>query len=159
MVRDYTFQNCYSLSSVILPDGITDIGGYAFQSCTNLPEIKIPDSVIGIGGSAFQNCYNLSEIKMPTGVTTVAANTFSNCATLVNVVFGDVTSIAGGAFSGNYSVAAYDFSACKAVPTLSGTSAFQNIPADCEIRVPAALVDEWKAATNWSTYADKIVGV
>jgi hypothetical protein len=25
--------------------------------------------------------------------------------------------------------------------------------------VPAALVDEWKAATNWSTYADKIVGV
>lgn len=24
---------------------------------------------------------------------------------------------------------------------------------------PAALVDEWKAATNWSTYADHIVGV
>ena len=38
-------------------------------------------------------------------------------------------------------------------------NAFNNISADCEIRVPAALADEWKAATNWSTYADHIVGV
>ena len=39
------------------------------------------------------------------------------------------------------------------------TNAFNDISADCEIRVPAALADEWKDATNWSTYADHIVGV
>ena len=43
--------------------------------------------------------------------------------------------------------------------TLANANAFTNIPADCEIRVPASLVDSWKAATNWSTYADPIVGV
>jgi uridine kinase len=53
----------------------------------------------------------------------------------------------------------YDFTQHTAVPTLANTEAFYNIPADCEIRVPAALADEWKAATNWSTYASKIVGV
>ena len=42
---------------------------------------------------------------------------------------------------------------------LSNTNAFTGIVADCEIRVPAALADEWKAATNWATYADYIVGV
>ena len=47
---------------------------------------------------------------------------------------------------------------CSA-PTLSNTNAFTDIPADCEIRVPAALYDEWIAATNWSTYASKIVAV
>ena len=35
----------------------------------------------------------------------------------------------------------------------------KQIDRDCEIRVPAALVDAWKAATNWATYADHIVGV
>lgn len=28
-----------------------------------------------------------------------------------------------------------------------------------EIRVPQALLEEWKTATNWSAYADKMVGV
>ena len=28
-----------------------------------------------------------------------------------------------------------------------------------QIKVPAALVDQYKAAANWSTYADYIVGV
>ena len=53
----------------------------------------------------------------------------------------------------------YDFSTHTSVPTLSNTNAFTDIPADCEIRVPAALYDSWKSATNWSTYASKIVGV
>ena len=58
-----------------------------------------------------------------------------------------------------YSVKFFDFTRHTSVPTLSNTNAFSSIPADCEIRVPAALYDEWIAATNWSTYASKIVAV
>lgn len=50
-----------------------------------------------------------------------------------------------------------DFSRATAVPSLASTRL--DIPSDCEIRVPASLVDTWKAATNWATYADHIVGV
>ena len=56
-------------------------------------------------------------------------------------------------------MAIYDFTKHTSVPTLENVNAFQNIPSDCVIKVPELLVEEWKAATNWSTYADKIVGV
>jgi hypothetical protein len=54
-------------------------------------------------------------------------------------------------------VAFYDFSQSSAVPSLADTYAFTNSPSDCKIIVPDALYDEWKAATNWSSYASKIV--
>lgn len=54
-------------------------------------------------------------------------------------------------------MAFYDFSQYSAVPSLANTSAFISIPSDCKIIVPDALYDEWKAATNWSTYASKII--
>ena len=76
------------------------------------------------------------------------------------VTIGDgVTSIGSYAFYSCYSVAYYDFTSHTSVPTLSNTNAFNGISADCEIRVPASLAEEWKTATNWATYADYIVGV
>ena len=46
-----------------------------------------------------------------------------------------------------------------AVPTLASTGAFEKTSSSLVIKVPAALLDEWKAATNWATFADRIVGV
>jgi hypothetical protein len=70
-----------------------------------------------------------------------------------------VTSIGGTAFANCNGMAFYDFTEHTSVPTLANSNAFTGMPADCEIRVPAALFDEWKAATNWSAVADNIVGV
>jgi hypothetical protein len=68
-----------------------------------------------------------------------------------------VTSFGTYAFSYCYGMAYYDFRASKSVPTLSNTNAFNNIPSDCKIVVPDSLYDTWIAATNWSTYASKII--
>jgi hypothetical protein len=68
-----------------------------------------------------------------------------------------VTSIGTSAFQNCYGVAFYDFSQHTVVPTLSATNVFNNIPSDCKIIVPDALYDEWINATNWTTYASKIV--
>ena len=40
---DYSVQE--SISSIIIPDGITEIGNYAFGGCKSLKKISIPDSV------------------------------------------------------------------------------------------------------------------
>ena len=56
------FQNCYMLTSVILPDGLTKIGEYAFFACYDLTTITIPSSVTNIKPLAFNGCHRLVEI-------------------------------------------------------------------------------------------------
>ena len=45
-----------SLSSIVIPDSVTDIGDYAFPDCSSLSKIVIPNSVTDIGDSAFFGC-------------------------------------------------------------------------------------------------------
>ena len=133
----YAFKNCYSLASITIPDGVTSIEGYAFNSCFSLASITIPGSVTSIRARAFEGCFSLASITIPGSVTYIRAYTFQGC------------------FGMRY----YDFSSCTAVPALSSTNAFNNIPSDCQMLIPATLYDEWSTATNWSTYANYIVGV
>jgi hypothetical protein len=42
------------------------------------------------------------------------------------------------------------------IVTLVNINAFSGCPSDLKIYVPAELVDAYKTATNWSTYADQI---
>ena len=156
----YAFRYCHSLSSVTIPDGVTSIGTNAFYNCYSLSRITIPDGVTSIENNAFYDCYSLSRITIPDGVTSIKSSAFSYCYSLssITIPYG-VTSIGNNAFYNCYGIGYYDFTALSAVPTLSNTNAFTGISADCEIRVPSTLAEEWKAATNWATYADYIVGV
>ena len=133
--RDYVYRN--SVQKIELGNGVTSIGQATFAMCYSLASITIPDGVTSIGLTAFYSCYSLASITMPNSVTSIELAAFDDC----------------------WSVAFYDFTAYTSVPTLSGTSAFGNLAIDCQIRVPASLVDAWKTATNWSTYANYIVGV
>ena len=159
-IGNYAFYNCYSLTSVSIPSSVTSLGNSAFENCSKLTSVTIPSSVTSIGQKAFNYCFSLASVTIQNGVTDIGNYAFSACYSLTSITIpSSVTSIGNYAFAGCTGMRYYDFTSHTAVPTLSGTIAFNQIPADCEIRVPAALVDEWKAATNWSTYADKIVGV
>ena len=154
------FNNCQSLASITIPGGVTSIGSNTFNNCHSLASITIPDGVTSISTNAFNNCQSLASITIPDGVTSIGTNAFYNCYSLASITIpGGVTSIGSQTFNKCYSVRYYDFTRRTAVPTLSDTNAFTGIAEDCEIRVPAAMVDEWKMATNWATYAQYIVGV
>ena len=159
-IEESTFNTCSSLSSITIPNSVTSIGNSAFYGCSSLSLITIPNSVTSIGTAAFNGCYSLSPITIPNSVTSILQQAFSRCFSLSSITIpNSVTSIGASVFYTCSSVAFYDFSNHTSVPTLSNTNAFKNIAVDCQIRVPASLVDTWKAATNWSTYADHIVGV
>ena len=156
----YAFMYCYSLASVTIPNGVTSINNNVFDHCFSLASITIPNSVTSIGGSVFNSCYSLASVTIPNGATSIGRSMFYNCYSLASITIpNSVTSIGSTAFNNCYGMAFYDFTTYTAVPTLVKTSAFTGIAADCQIRVPASLVDAWKAATNWATYADHIVGV
>ena len=152
------FNRCYSLSSVVIPSSVTSINGQVFQYCYSLSSIVIPSGVKSIDGNTLQYCYSLSSVVIPSSVTSIGGNMFSNCYSLSSIVIpSGVTSIGSYAFQNCYGMAFYDFSTHTAVSTLSNTNAFTGIPSDCKIIVPDSLYDAWKAATNWSTYASKII--
>ena len=154
------FSSCYSLSSITIPFSVTSIGSQAFNGCNLLSSITIPSSVKSIGNNAFSYCNLLSSITIPEDVISIESSAFYGCFLLSSITIpSSVKSIENSAFYNCYGMVYYDFTALSAVPTLSKADAFTGIAADCEIRVPAALADEWKAATNWATYANYIVGV
>ncbi len=151
---------CSMLKKVEVGNGIKKITSDAFYRCYSLQSIIIPEGVTVIGQNAFTSCYSLSNVVIPEGVVYIEMQAFIYCSSIANIVIPkSLTLIHSGAFKGCNGMKFYDFTKHTRVPTLNGTDALSGIPADCEIRVPTALVDEWKAATNWSTYADYIVGV
>lgn len=61
----WAFGNCYSLDSIILPDGLTEIGMEAFENCWGLDSIVIPDSVTEMGGYILKGCTSIKSITIP----------------------------------------------------------------------------------------------
>lgn len=150
------FERCYSLVNVTIPDSVTSIDNYAFSDCHSLTNITIPNSVTSIGTYIFSSCYSLTNITIPNSITSISYGAFSSCTYFTKIIIpNSVTSIDTYAFYNCYSIIEYDFSNHTIVPTLSN-NAFSAINKICKIYVPWDLYNNWKIATNWSTYADYI---
>ncbi len=59
------FQNCSSLTEIVLPETITSISENTFLGCSSLSKITIPETVISIGDQAFRECTALTTISIP----------------------------------------------------------------------------------------------
>ena len=77
------FKDCYSLTSINLPDCVTSIGSEAFMG-SGLKEIVIPESVTSIGSNAFYECY-LTSIIIPKNVVSIGYHAFYHCNWLVDL--------------------------------------------------------------------------
>ena len=111
--------------------GLTSIDVDAFSFCVSLISIAISNSVTSIRDGAFNHCGSLTSIAIPDSVTSIGMGTFSNCSKLTQLIL----------FS-------------SAPPTL-GSGA---IPANVQsIYVQQSSKAAYQAATNWTTFASKIV--
>ena len=78
-IGDYAFYQYGNptLSSLRMPDSVTEIGYYSFSNCENLTSITLSNSLTYIG-YAFSYC-GITEITIPDSVTYVADHLFSFC--------------------------------------------------------------------------------
>ena len=75
-------QRDNTVTSVVLPDGITKIGSGAFYNCIYLDIDTLPDTILEIGSSAFAYCDNLSLTSLPSGLTKIDTSAFHSCQKL-----------------------------------------------------------------------------
>ena len=154
------FYNCYCLSRVSIPKGVNFLGTYVFKNCTALESLTLPEGITRVNSSVCSSCESMVTAELPNSILSIDSEAFRYCYSLVSLAIpASVKSIAYSAFQQCYSVKLFDFTKHSSVPSLGAVSAFDKIPADCEIRVPASLYDEWVSSANWSSLASYIVAV
>ena len=79
-----TFDSCNNLTSVSLPGTLKSISSYSFSSCKSLEKITIPNGVTSIGSSAFASCKSLKEIEIPKSVSYIGDIAFAGTPWLEN---------------------------------------------------------------------------
>lgn len=142
-VATNAIYGCTALTTVDLP-AATSISDNVFNGCSKLVTVNLP-KVTSIGSYAFRYCYALTTLDLPL-LPTIVANAFGDCRVLTAVILRKT----------------------DAICTLAATSAFSNCYhfhgtvnstynpdglQDGYIYVPSALLAEYQAATNWSTFS------
>ncbi len=83
------YDNSSSITTVVIQDGVTNIGDRAFHDLKNLQKITIPSSVAKIGRQAFYMEHvpnnNFQSITIPNSVTEIEGEAFKNCTNLKTV--------------------------------------------------------------------------
>ena len=82
-----SFSGYTKLTSVQIPDSVTDIGASAFDKCTALSDMTLPKNLKTLGWLAFAGCSSLKTLTMPASLTEGGGSAFSKCTGLKEVYF------------------------------------------------------------------------
>lgn len=143
-IADYACMGFSALQNVSLPPQLSIIGTGAFYGCSSLKTIDLENTQVStIKGSAFCRCSSLTEVRLPESLTAMPeCYTFQYCSSLVRVY------------------------CLSEVPPTTRTDyiawgAFDSNHTDRIIYVPQSdddsIINSYKTARGWSTYADAIV--
>lgn len=145
-----------SCTSVTIPNTVTTIGIYAMEY-TQITSLYLPDSVTTINAGAFQHIHNLLSMRLPNLLSSIPSSMLSSCDQITEIsIPSGVSSISSYAFNGCNALRTIDFSNHIAIPTF-GTGSFTGLPSGYRVVVPASLLNDWKAASGWSSIASHIV--
>ena len=179
-IGGYAFSSCDWLQTINTPN-VENIGENAFYGCRNLVNVNFP-LLTEIGSLGFCGCA-LDSADFPL-LTEINMQVFNGCFNLKEVYFPLVTSLGNKAFSGCNQLETADFPALTNISTLvfnscialtslylrhpdtvcylAGTNSFDNTPIASGtgyIYVPSELIDGYKGANRWSTFASQIRGI
>lgn len=97
VIEDYAFYSCSELTTVVLDNGISEIGNSVFAACVNLKDIvlqengedltnakpnQLPAGITKVSDGLFYNCLALDEVYLPSTVNEIGMLAFSNCTAL-----------------------------------------------------------------------------
>lgn len=180
VIKEYTFRNCKKLK-VNLHNNITTIKTQSFRECDAIDWIELPKQLKDIGANAFYKCTNLKISEIPENVENILADTFYYCSSIETLKIHDKCKIINSrAFQycdklkelelgkGVNNISSYAFSACNSLeeiiihattPPVIQSNTFNGSNAISKIKVPLSSLENYKNASNWSNYADIMIGI
>lgn len=138
------FQRCSALTSVSFPNA-TSIYAYAFTGCSALTTVSFPKCTF-VSGYAFQTCTNLTEVRLPKCSVFNGGYIFFNCYNLISLYMNEVTAVPSLIYS-----TIFDSTPIGGYSESAGTLG--------NIYVPTSLVASFKAASYWSLFSSRFIGV
>lgn len=179
-IGEYAFANCTEITDINLPN-VINISYNSFHGCTKLKAISLPHCQVA-GGNSFYGCSNLEAVSLPschTLGTGALGSVFWGCSKLSQVSLPLVTTIMSFTFRDTViqkidflsvnNIESSAFIYARQLDTLilrnSNVCVLKNINAFDStkiaagtgyIYVPDNLVDSYKIATNWVTFANQI---
>ncbi len=82
----FSLQNKITITSVVMPNGLTTLADGAFLGCTSLNNVGWSPALTSIGATAFYDT-GLTSITIPEGVTSIGLQAFAYCANLRSITF------------------------------------------------------------------------
>jgi len=76
------FDECKSLTSITLPEGVTNTGAFAFSNCTSLKSVSLPSTLTTLGQDAFYGCTALKTLWLPDMVAPMGNSFVQGCTSL-----------------------------------------------------------------------------
>lgn len=100
ILYDKLFKGHKEITSITIPDSVTDIGGFVFDGCEGLHSIALPQALTSLWSYAFTRS-SFEELTIPAGVETAPPFLFKDCRQLRKVTFlGDVKKVHNYSFCG-----------------------------------------------------------
>ena len=137
-IGDSAFADCVELKAYNIPTGIVSIGSQAFLRSGICGELNLPDTLVEIGSAAF-SATDINSARLPNGLEEIPASLFAGCEKMNNVTIPDsVTVIHEKAFYGCESMTNFTFPASiRAI----GTQAFGECTGLREITIPTTVTE------------------
>jgi hypothetical protein len=98
-----------AIASISLPSSLTYLGNYAFYGNTSLTSITIPEGVTQILQNTFESATALTSINLPTTLTSIEGEVFKGTALTSITIPNGVTSIGIGVFANTTALTTYTY--------------------------------------------------
>ena len=87
ILSDKVFRGHDEITSIRIPDSVTDMGEFLFDGCINLRQLKLPEQLKTLWGYTFVRC-GIEEIVLPDQLRIIPPFAFKDCRNLRRVVCG-----------------------------------------------------------------------
>lgn len=170
-IGSYAFHNCTELTSITIPNTVTNIEYFAFSNCkklsspiynstifARLPEsfntpYTIPEGIKTIASAAFRNCSKLPSVTIPTGVQLIDKSAFAYCSSLTSITIpGSVTLIDEHAFESCTNLSSIYVGS---IPAQITASTFNKIDkSKCILYVPTGCKNKYSTTNIWKEFTN-----